>query len=128
MLYSCFVDINQTFSSNLIKFRKMKALSLRDLAAKTGISYRMIFHYEKAPSTVPFKNIEILAEALGVTIADFFSPNDSSPVGGLDLRLVKKIQDLQSLSETDRKAINQHINSLLEKDRLKKGQSSEVGN
>ena len=80
----------------------------------------MIFHYENSPSAVPFKNLKILSDALGIQISDFFNHVDSSSLDSLDLRWVKKVQDIQSLSESDRKEINQHINSLLEKTRLKK--------
>jgi transcriptional regulator with XRE-family HTH domain len=116
------MDINQCFSQNLARIRKTKGLSLRELAEKTGISYRMIFHYENSPSAVPFKNIKTLADALGVRIAEFFAEDKVSPIDTIDVRLIKKVQELKSLSEADRKEINQHINSLLEKARLRKDQ------
>lgn len=69
------------------------------------------------------KKLKILADALGGQIADFFDTEEASPLDSLDSRWIKKIQDLQSLPESDRKEINQHINSLMEKSRLKKEQN-----
>jgi transcriptional regulator with XRE-family HTH domain len=117
------VDINQCFSQNLARIRKSKGLSLRELAEKSGVSYRMIFHYENAPSSVPFKNLKALSDALGVNISAFFSENKTSPIDSIDIRWIKKFQDIQSLSEAERKELNQHINSLVEKSRLRQKQA-----
>ena len=112
---------NNYFSRNLIKYRKLKGLSQRDLANKVGISQRMINYYENNPTSIQIEKIKLLADSLDCKISDLFNENDSlSILNNLDIRWIKKIQELKELSETDRKEINNHINSLLEKSKLKK--------
>jgi transcriptional regulator with XRE-family HTH domain len=119
-MYTYPVETNEIFSLNLTRLRKAKGFSQRELGKLTGISFRMINHYENIPTSVPLNKIRILADTLNVTIADFFQEESSSQIlDGLDVRLVKKIKDIQALSESDRKEINQHISSLLEKSKLK---------
>ena len=114
------MEINELFSINLARLRKAKGLSQRDLATKTGLTQRMINHYEHNPRSLPVDRLKLLASALGAKVSDFFNENESAQVDSLDVRWVKKIQELQNLSDADRKEINQHINSLIEKSRLKK--------
>jgi len=114
------VEINELFSINFVRLRKAKGLSQRELATKTGLTQRMINHYEHNPRSLPVDRLKLLATALGTRIADFFNEDESSHVDSLDVRWVKKIQELQNLSDADRKEINQHINSLVEKTKLRK--------
>jgi len=116
------MEIGEIFSRNLVRIRKAKGLSQRQLAQKTGLSQRMINHYEHNPRSLPVDRLNVLATALGARIADLFDEVDDSPFDTLDVRWIKKIQDIQSLPEIDRKELNQHINSLLEKTRLRKEQ------
>ena len=120
------MEINELFSFNLVRLRKAKGLSQRGLAEKTGLTQRMINLYEHNPRSLPVDRLKLLASALGARISAFFDEDEASPLDDLDVRWVKKMQELQTLSETDRKEINQHINSLLEKSRLKKDQKTET--
>lgn len=113
--------MNQIFSKNLIRFRKNKGLSLRQLSEKTDISYRMIYHYENDPSSVPLNNLKTLADALSVSIANFFDETESNrEINDIDIRWIKKIKKIQQLPESDIKEINHHINSTIERVKLKK--------
>ena len=115
-----FMETNNIFSKNLIRLRKANSLSQRELAKKAGLSQRMIFYYENDPNTIPIKKLKALADSLNCTIADLFSEEATNPLDNIDIRWIKKIKDLKELSEYDRKEINRHISSLLEKNRLKK--------
>lgn len=119
-VYHCHVEVNEIFSNNLIRFRKRKGFSLRELASITGISYRMIFHYEKNPVSVPLTNLKKLAETLNVNISDFFDESSKrSDITDIDVRWIKKIKEIQALPESDIKEINHHISSAVEKAKLK---------
>jgi DNA phosphorothioation-dependent restriction protein DptG len=117
------MDTSEHFSATLARIRKQRGLSQRQLAEMTGTSYRMICHYETKASAVPMNKLKALAEALNVRIADLFDEDEVLQLETMDVRLFKKMQEIQTLSEADRKELNQHINSLLEKSRLKKSQS-----
>lgn len=80
----------------------------------------MINLYEHNPQSLPVDRLKALADALHAKVSDFFNEDDHSPLDTLDVRWLKKMQEIQSLSEADKKELNQHINSLLEKARLKK--------
>ncbi|MCD6122959.1 MAG: helix-turn-helix transcriptional regulator [Spirochaetales bacterium] len=114
------METNEVFSKNLSRIRKLKGYSQRELAKITGISYRMINHYENNPTSVPINKIKILADALNTKIAAFFDDtvNDNS-LDALDVRWIKKINEIRELPEEDRKEINRHISSLVEKHKLK---------
>ena len=113
------MELNEVFSTNLARIRKAAGLSQRDLANKSGLTQRMINFYEHNPKSLPVDRLKALSDALDVKVADFFNEAETSPLDSLDVRWVKKLQDLKTLSEADRKEINQHINSLLEKAKLK---------
>jgi transcriptional regulator with XRE-family HTH domain len=121
------MEINELFSVNLVRLRKKKGLSQRGLAEKTRLTQRMINLYEHNPRSLPVDRFKLLANALDARVSDFFDESDVSPIDTLDVRWLKKIQEIQSLSESDRKEINQHINSLLEKTRLKRSTTEAVG-
>ena len=113
------MEISEEFSKNLEYYRKLKGLSQRELATQTGISNRMIAHYEKNPGAVPFKNLQILAKALDITIGDFFaSIPGRNTTEKIDIRWIKKIKEIQQLPDADIKEINHHINSSIKKAKL----------
>ena len=119
-MYTIKVETSEIFSNNLAKLRKGKGLSQRELARITNISYRMINHYENNPTSVPINKIKILADALDVRIGDLFNEqNEDETIQDLDVRWIKKIREIKDLPESDRKEINKHISSLVEKQRLK---------
>jgi transcriptional regulator with XRE-family HTH domain len=118
--YNKTMEIDEVFSRNLIRIRKLRGLSQRELGKKAGISYRMINHYEKHPNAIPISKLKIIADALNVQIADFFREDKKldSLIEATDVRLLKKLHEIQALSDSDRKEINRHINTILEKAHL----------
>jgi transcriptional regulator with XRE-family HTH domain len=54
------------FGHNLKKYRKAKGLSLRQLAALTGIDHSMIDKYEHAETNATLSTVARLAEALEI--------------------------------------------------------------
>ena len=119
-MYNDSVEVNEIFSNNLSRMRKLQGYSQRELAKISGISHRMINHYENNPTSVPMNKIKILADALNTRIAVFFDDiEDDNSFETLDVRWIKKINEIRELPETDRKEINRHISSLVEKHRLK---------
>lgn len=114
------MELKEIFSKNLIKFRKAKGLSQRDLAKITGLTQRIINYYENNPPSIPINRINVIIKALNIKISDLFEDeNLKSEYEDLDIRWIKKIQDLKKLSEEDRKEINKHINYLLNKSKQK---------
>jgi transcriptional regulator with XRE-family HTH domain len=118
-MYTLSMNLSEVFSQNLVRLRKNKGYSQRELASLTGLTQRMINLYEHNPQSIPVDRINNIAKALEANVSDFFNEENESSYEELDVRWIKKIKEIQSLSESDRKELNQHINSLLEKSKLK---------
>jgi len=110
------MDINKIFSSNLIRLRKLRCLSQRELAKTTGLTQRIINYYEHNPKSIPVENLQILSTALNVNISDFFNEkNGKNPLDELDIRWIKKIKEIKKLPPSYRNEIIRHINYLIDK-------------
>ena len=114
-----------TFAQNLIRYRKQRGLSQGDLAQASGISRRMVAHYETHASEPPIEKIEALAKALGVRASQMLeSTNDlsqsDSDLAGIDSRSIKKLKDILSLPPEDRNDLYRMLNKLLRKNQLEK--------
>jgi transcriptional regulator with XRE-family HTH domain len=113
-----------TFSKNLCFYRKKKGLSQYDLADLTGLSQRMIAHYETLSSNPSLDKVESLAKALNIKTSDLLnsmeitSDNDSININDFDTKSLKKLKDILSLPPNDRASVYRLINSLLRKNQL----------
>ncbi|MBB6480891.1 helix-turn-helix domain-containing protein [Spirochaeta isovalerica] len=111
--------MKNTFNNNMALFRKRKGLSQRELAQIVGISHRTIAYYEAETNSIPLDKLENIAEALGVLPGDLVNPVDEKVREKieLDLKLVKKLQQIKQLPDRDQRAISNHINALIDKNR-----------
>jgi transcriptional regulator with XRE-family HTH domain len=67
------------FAGNITAFRKQRGLSQYDLADITGISRRMIGHYENEGIIPPMDRLQALANALEVPVSHLFEDKKQSP-------------------------------------------------
>ena len=109
------MKINNIFSENLIRLRKLKGYSQRDLAKKVEISQRMVNYYENNPNSIQIQKLKILADSLDAKISEFFNEDVNNSTKNIDVRWIKKIYDLKKLTENEQKEINKHINYLLDR-------------
>lgn len=111
-----------TFNVNLAIFRKKRGLSQRELAKKINTTHRMIAYYENETNSIPLDKLKLLAEILHVTPGELVTPlsNENKKMENIDVRLVKKLQGIEKLPDRDKRAINNHINALIEKNKLSK--------
>jgi transcriptional regulator with XRE-family HTH domain len=115
------------FSQNLIRYRKQKGYSQADLAQATGLSNRMIGHYEVSSTLPPIEKIKIIANALGIKLSQLFEdPNNRDrpllDLSGIDPRSIKKLRDILSLSPEDRNDLYRILNKMLRKNQLESAQ------
>jgi len=106
------------FSNNLKRIRKERGLSQYDLADITGISQRMIGHYETHAVEPPLEKIKIIADALNVKISDLIDTDknlNSIDITKFDMRSLKKLQDILSLPPNDRAILYRMLNKMLHK-------------
>ena len=90
-----------TFGERIVSLRKKQKWSQDELAKKVGTSAPIIGRYERNEIKPSIEVAKKLADELGVTI-DYL-------IGGsnkiFDKDLLKKIEDIESLSEEDRQQI-----------------------
>jgi transcriptional regulator with XRE-family HTH domain len=124
-------NIAHVFAQNIARFRKRRGLSQYDLARVTGISRRMISHYESDGAIPPGDRLQALATALETSVSKLFEDHagKTEPIADLtdiDPRSVKKFRDILSLSAEDRNDLYRILNKMLRKSQLE--QEKQVSN
>jgi len=113
---------NKTFSDNLIRIRKLKNISSKQLSEMTNISQRMITYYEKHVLNPPIDKIEIIAKALNVNVSDLLGTSESinkTDMNDFDVRTIKKLRKLLIFSPNDRLMIYKMIDLIAQKEEYK---------
>jgi len=113
------------FAENTAKYRKKKGLSQYDLADLSGISRRMIGHYESEGIIPPADRLQALADSLDVPVYKLFRHSGDektadADLSGIDPRSVKKLRDILSLPAEDRNDLYRILNKMLRKNQLEK--------
>lgn len=70
----CPPELRETFGANARAARQKAGLSLRDVAARTGMSYQHLSKLENAKISVNLSTIETLAKLYGQTAAELLTP------------------------------------------------------
>lgn len=114
-----------SFAQNVIRYRKLRGYSQGDLAEASGISRRMVAHYETNASEPPIEKIETLARALGIRPSQLLeSPGEltklDTDLTDIDSRSIKKLKDILSLPPEDRNDLYRMLNKLVRKNQLEK--------
>ena len=106
---------DNTFNTNLVRYRKLKGLSQKELAEKTGISQRMINYYEKTANCPPIDKIKIIAKALKVKVSELIEDekDNYNELADIDPRTLKKILQIKKLPPKDRNTIYRMIDSMV---------------
>ena len=118
-------DIAGIFAGNVAKYRKKKGFSQYDLADLSGISRRMIGHYESRGIIPPADRLQALADSLDIPVYKLFkqpemSQNPDTDLTDIDPRSVKKLRDILSLPADDRGDLYRILNKMLRKNQLER--------
>jgi len=124
--------VARMFAENITRYRKKKGLSQYDLADLTGISRRMIGHYESRGIIPPSDRLQSLADSLEIPVYKLFKQPEAeqapeTALTDIDPRSVKKLRDILSLPADDRNDLYRILNKMLRKNQLEK-QSREALN
>jgi transcriptional regulator with XRE-family HTH domain len=110
-------------SRNLRRLRKERGLSQYDLAEMSGLSQRMINHYENYASTPPVEKLKMLAKALNVKVAALLEDpqeQDGYDASLFDTRSLKKMRDILELPPNDRSFLYRTLSNLVRKNQLER--------
>jgi len=118
-------DIARIFAENVAKYRKKKGFSQYDLADLSGISRRMIGHYESKGIIPPANRLQALADSLEIPVYKLFKQPEAeqapeTALADIDPRSVKKLRDILSLPAGDRNDLYRILNKMLRKNQLEK--------
>ena len=98
---------------NLRSIRKMRSLTQVELSEITGISQRMIAHYENQDCQIPANNIIKLANALKVSTDEILGTKKiSENMTYEESKIWKKVKKIINFSERDQQVVLQLISSL----------------
>jgi len=119
--------VRSDFSLNLIRLRKEKGLSQRELAALSGLTPRIIAHYETKATKPPVDKAIALAKALEVHVTDLFSKKDDDTpddlralITEIDTKTLKKLVLIKNLPPNDRADLYKYLDKLIKLNGLKK--------
>ena len=110
-----------TFAQRLLEIRKSKGLTQMEMAKLTGISTRMIAHYETKVKHPAPESLVLLAKALKITIDELLG---SQPLKNEPLvknkKILRKMKEVDQLSSKDQKAVFNFVNALMARHTLAK--------
>jgi transcriptional regulator with XRE-family HTH domain len=114
-------DVVPTFKKNLVALRKKRGLSQRELARKMGATQRIVAYYEKEAANIPLTKLQDLARALDVTVVELLDQRleKANGVAELDVRIIRKIKQIEGLPRRSQEALWHTINTTLEMHALK---------
>ncbi len=106
---------------NLARLRKERGISQRALAREIGVSQRMVAYYEDKAIDIPLSKVEDLAEALNVSIGELLDIRVQKQTEHIeiDVRILRKIRQIQDLPKRARESLLQTINTALEMNKIK---------
>jgi len=103
------------FGDRLAKYRKAKGLTQTELGGKVGLSQRMVAYYEQDSAQPPGALLIDLAKTLEVSIdvlLGITSPQEPL-MDAKTAKLFRRLQRIQELPPTDRKAVLKYLDALL---------------
>jgi transcriptional regulator with XRE-family HTH domain len=105
----------ESFSQRLLRLRKARGFTQHQLADASGISQRMIAHYETRAVRPPANAVPALAQALGATMEEILGIGRlrTQPPAVTNLRLWRRFQKLEQLPPTARKAVLKVLDAYL---------------
>jgi len=111
-----------SFGERLRRIRQARGFSQEQLGREVGISQRMMAYYENHAEKAPAHHLMRLADILRVSIDELVGYRSFSekPVKR-NSRLWSRLRKVESLPPRDQKKILDHINDLVERQRLAKG-------
>lgn len=100
------------FAQRLLRIRKAAGLSQYDLAKTTGISHRMIAHYETHIKYPSADTVMRLAKALKVSTEQLMGSKTIKIKEEVNRKTLKKVRMLDELGTEDRKTVIRMIDTL----------------
>ena len=111
----------EAFGPRLRRLRDARGFSQGQLGQAIGVSQRMIAYYETHAEKAPARHLTALAQVLRVSVDGLvgYRPVEI-PAGRANPRLWRRLRQVEALPPPDRKHVLQLIDTLVERETLKK--------
>jgi len=107
----------ETFGTRLRRFRNASGLTLVELGRKVGLSKRMVLYYEIQGGTPSPEQVAAFAKALGISADQLVGASvvktTDAPQNGGELRLWRRLRQIQQLPDDQRRAVLKVLDGLL---------------
>ncbi len=110
-----------TLGEKITKLRKEKKLSQLDIASTIGVSRDAISKYERGDIVPSVENAKRIADVLDVSLDYLVSEEEKQEA--IDNNMLKRIQELQKLSEADQNNIISVIDAFVRDAKTKQAYS-----
>jgi transcriptional regulator with XRE-family HTH domain len=103
------------FGPQLAQIRKARGLTQTELGQKLGVSQRVVAYYEQADAQPPGPLLLDLAQALQVSTDELLGrrPLKTPGPSPKTARLLKRLQQVESLPRADQQAVLKFVDALL---------------
>jgi len=113
-------DSTETIGQRIARLRKLKGLTQHELAKKIGIERTVIANYERDRLRIYDEMVARIAMALGVSSDAILGlKNEKTEIPVISLRLMRRLAEIDNLSETKKKRIIQTLDDSIEANRRK---------
>jgi transcriptional regulator with XRE-family HTH domain len=116
-------EANSGFGERLTALRKAAGFTQMELAAKLGISQRMVAYYEHPEATPPARLLPLIAKALGVSIDDLYGRSPARKRLATqegDSRLRRRLLAIEKLDAAEKRLVLQLLDAFIERGQLKR--------
>jgi transcriptional regulator with XRE-family HTH domain len=114
-------DVVSAFKKNLVAIRKKRGFSQRELAKRMNATQRVVAYYEKEAANIPLTKLQELAYALDVSVVELLDNRvgKRNGVEELDVRIIRKIKQIEGLPRRAQEALWHTINTTIEINAIK---------
>lgn len=122
-------DIVSIFKRNLVQLRKARGYTQRELARKMKVSQRVVAYYENDAANIPLTKLQDLATALDVAVVELLAPKKNGKerdIEEIDIRIIRKMKEIQALPRRTSDALWLTINATLEKSQRRQTQQNKA--
>ena len=111
-------DIRKAFGMRLKELRKQKGWTQKELANQIDIRFAQLNKYECGMHIPPIEKLVQLGDVLGVTL-DYLIMGNRDQIQTLhNMRLIKRLQELEGFDSSDQEAIITMIDAMIIKRRV----------
>ncbi|MBA3707105.1 MAG: helix-turn-helix transcriptional regulator [Bacteroidetes bacterium] len=102
------------------QIREAKGMTAKEVISSVDMGAAMYSRIETGKTEPSLSTLEKIAKALGVTLSDFFTPDDKlADVNSYDGSLMEKVKAIEALNEEEKKTVFSIVDAFVGKKKLK---------